>query len=70
MPYVSAPEMGGNPQDNALVRQVVEIARTLDVNVYLVGGFVRDLLAESRTPKDLDFAVSGMPARQFCREVS
>jgi tRNA nucleotidyltransferase/poly(A) polymerase len=41
-----------------IVARIAQIARTLDVQIVLVGGAVRDLLLR-RMPGDLDFAVQG-----------
>ena len=47
----------------ALKNQVFSIisdaARQLDVDAYVIGGFVRDYLLEKKTPKDIDIVAVG-----------
>jgi len=65
---------GQHPLDCALARSVFDLGRDKQVSLYLVGGFLRDLLSDGRpgleAAKDLDFAVLGMPAVDFGRLVA
>ncbi|MBS1990755.1 MAG: HDIG domain-containing protein [Cyanobacteria bacterium SZAS LIN-3] len=62
---------GHHPLDCVLARDVFDFGRRQQVQLYLVGGFVRDCLRQGDGPspvetvRDLDFAVLGMPAMQF-----
>ncbi len=76
MPYVNAAfPSGKHPGDLPLVQEVVSVADATSASVYLVGGFLRDVLSSSSRPqpdgkevfKDLDFAVASMTAVDFAR---
>jgi tRNA nucleotidyltransferase (CCA-adding enzyme) len=47
------------PQALQLVRRVSETAQTMEMGVYFVGGFVRDLLLDVPSKNDIDFVVEG-----------
>lgn len=51
-----------SPEQRALVERVQELARSLELNIYLTGGAVRDLIS-GQPIRDLDFTVEGNPAR-------
>ena len=51
-----------SPEQRAALERVQELARSEDVNVYLSGGAVRDLIS-GQPIRDLDFTVEGNPAR-------
>lgn len=44
--------------DNAVFRTVADVARDLNLKIFIIGGFVRDLLLD-RPSKDVDFVVLG-----------
>ncbi len=48
-----------SPEQYQLVTRLSRIAATQGVNIYLVGGAVRDLTLSQATVRDLDFAVEG-----------
>jgi tRNA nucleotidyltransferase (CCA-adding enzyme) len=48
-----------SPKAMQLVRRVSETAQAMEMGVYFVGGFVRDLLLEVPTKNDIDFVVEG-----------
>ncbi len=51
-----------SPEQRAVLERVQELSRSEDVNVYLTGGAVRDLIS-GQPIRDLDFTVEGNPAR-------
>ena len=51
-----------SPEQRAALERVQELARLLELNVYLTGGAVRDLIS-GQSIRDLDFTVEGNPAR-------
>jgi tRNA nucleotidyltransferase (CCA-adding enzyme) len=50
------------PEQRAVMERVQELARAQDVNVYLTGGAVRDLIS-GMPIRDLDFTVEGNPVK-------
>jgi putative nucleotidyltransferase with HDIG domain len=66
---------GQHPLDRALVRTVFDLGDKAKIQLYLVGGYLRDCLNErhgQHAPgfKDVDFAVLGMTALDFARLVA
>jgi tRNA nucleotidyltransferase (CCA-adding enzyme) len=51
-----------SPEQRAAFERVQELARLLQVNIYLTGGAVRDLIS-GQSIRDLDFTVDGNPVR-------
>ncbi|HEX4002721.1 MAG TPA: hypothetical protein VHX36_08735 [Candidatus Acidoferrales bacterium] len=51
-----------SPEQRAALERVQELARLLEVNIYLTGGAVRDLIS-GQPIRDLDFTVEGNPVR-------
>lgn len=51
-----------SPEQRAVLERVQELARSQDLNVYLTGGAVRDLIS-GQPIRDLDFTVEGNPVR-------
>ena len=51
-----------SPEQRAVLERVQELARSQELNVYLTGGAVRDLIS-GQTIRDLDFTVEGNPVR-------
>jgi len=51
-----------SPEQRAVLERVQELSRSLDVNIYLTGGAVRDLIS-GQPIRDLDFTIEGNPAR-------
>ncbi|HKV06080.1 MAG TPA: hypothetical protein VJO53_13370 [Candidatus Acidoferrales bacterium] len=51
-----------SPEQRAALERVQELSRSQDVNVYLTGGAIRDLIS-GQPIRDLDFTVEGNPAR-------
>lgn len=51
-----------SPEQRAALERVQELARLLDLNIYLTGGAVRDLIS-GQPIRDLDFTVEGNPVR-------
>jgi tRNA nucleotidyltransferase/poly(A) polymerase len=51
-----------SPEQRAAFERVQELARQLQVNIYLTGGAVRDLIS-GQSIRDLDFTVEGNPVR-------
>src|SRR5579862_4558613 len=51
-----------SPEQRAALERVQELARSQDLNVYLTGGAVRDLIS-GQPIRDLDFTVEGNPVR-------
>lgn len=65
---------GTNPLDHEINRRVLALSRTCGVDLYIVGGYVRDALlgrfnADCK-PKDIDFAVASGSAFAFARRVA
>ncbi|MGA8035107.1 MAG: hypothetical protein WA823_16155 [Candidatus Acidiferrales bacterium] len=51
-----------SPEQRAVMERVQELARSQEVNVYLTGGAVRDLIS-GMPIRDLDFTVEGNPSK-------
>jgi tRNA nucleotidyltransferase (CCA-adding enzyme) len=51
-----------SPEQRAVLERVQELSRTQDVNIYLSGGAVRDLIS-GMPIRDLDFTIEGNPVR-------
>jgi tRNA nucleotidyltransferase (CCA-adding enzyme) len=51
-----------SPEQRAALERVQELSRLLDLNIYLTGGAVRDLIS-GQPIRDLDFTVEGNPVR-------
>src|SRR6202161_1045723 len=51
-----------SPEQRAVLERVQELSRSQDVNVYLTGGAVRDLIS-GMPIRDLDFTVEGNPVK-------
>jgi tRNA nucleotidyltransferase (CCA-adding enzyme) len=51
-----------SPEQRAVLERVQELSRLQDVNIYLTGGAVRDLIS-GMPIRDLDFTVEGNPVR-------
>ncbi|MGD1211233.1 MAG: hypothetical protein ABR973_07745 [Candidatus Acidiferrales bacterium] len=51
-----------SPEQRAVLERVQELSRLQDLNVYLTGGAVRDLIS-GQPIRDLDFTVEGNPVR-------
>jgi tRNA nucleotidyltransferase (CCA-adding enzyme) len=51
-----------SPEQRAVLERVQELSRVQEVNIYLTGGAVRDLIS-GMPIRDLDFTVEGNPAR-------
>ena len=51
-----------SPEQRAALERVQELARSQDLNLYLTGGAVRDLIS-GQPIRDLDFTVEGNPVR-------
>jgi tRNA nucleotidyltransferase/poly(A) polymerase len=51
-----------SPEQRAVLERVQELSISQDVNVYLTGGAVRDLIS-GQPIRDLDFTIEGNPAR-------
>jgi tRNA nucleotidyltransferase (CCA-adding enzyme) len=51
-----------SPEQRAALERVQELARSLDLNIYLTGGAIRDLIS-GQPIRDLDFTVEGNPVR-------
>lgn len=60
--YIFLLESRLSPEQRAALERVQELARSEDLNVYLTGGAVRDLIS-GQPIRDLDFTVEGNPAR-------
>ncbi|MGH9771622.1 MAG: hypothetical protein ACRD4Q_07980 [Candidatus Acidiferrales bacterium] len=52
-----------SPEQRAALERVQELSRSQDLNIYLTGGAVRDLIS-GQWIRDLDFTVEGNPARE------
>jgi tRNA nucleotidyltransferase (CCA-adding enzyme) len=57
-----------SPESRAVLERVQELARSQDVNIYLTGGAVRDLIS-GQPIRDLDFTVEGNPTRMVAELV-
>src|ERR1700722_19255496 len=51
-----------SPEQRAVLERVQELARSQEMNTYLTGGAVRDLIS-GQPIRDLDFTMEGNPAR-------
>ncbi|MGB0036794.1 MAG: hypothetical protein WBP79_15095 [Candidatus Acidiferrales bacterium] len=51
-----------SPEQRAVLERVQELSRSQDVNIYLTGGAVRDLIS-GMPIRDLDFTIEGNPVR-------
>jgi tRNA nucleotidyltransferase/poly(A) polymerase len=51
-----------SPEQRAVLERIQELAQSQDLNVYLTGGAVRDLIS-GQPIRDLDFTVEGNPIR-------
>ena len=51
-----------SPEQRAVLERVQELSRSQDVNIYLTGGAVRDLIS-GQPIRDLDFSVEGNPVK-------
>src|ERR1700735_852524 len=51
-----------SPEQRAVMIRVQELSQEMQLNVYLTGGAVRDLIS-GMTIRDLDFTVEGNPSR-------
>src|SRR5579862_5897054 len=51
-----------SPEQRAALERVQELSRSMEINVYLTGGAVRDLIS-GQPIRDLDFTVEGNPVR-------
>lgn len=60
--YIFMLESRLSPEQRAALLRVQEIAQEIEVNVYLTGGAVRDLIT-GMPIRDLDFTVEGNPSR-------
>jgi tRNA nucleotidyltransferase (CCA-adding enzyme) len=53
-----------SPEQRAVLERVQELARSQELNMYLTGGAVRDLIS-GQPIRDLDFTVEGNPVRMI-----
>src|SRR6185437_1512398 len=53
-----------SPEQRAVLERVQELSRSQELNVYLTGGAVRDLIS-GQPIRDLDFTVEGNPSRML-----
>jgi len=53
-----------SPEQRAVLERVQELARAQELNIYLTGGAVRDLIS-GQPIRDLDFTVEGNPVRMM-----
>ena len=60
--YIYLLESRLSPEQRAALERVQELARSQDLNVYLTGGAVRDLIS-GQPIRDLDFTVEGNPVK-------
>ena len=60
--YIYLLESRLSPEQRAVLERVQELSRSQDVNIYLSGGAVRDLIS-GQPIRDLDFTVEGNPVR-------
>jgi putative nucleotidyltransferase with HDIG domain len=68
---------GKHPFDHVPIKRVIEIARGQKIKVFLVGGYIRDILINAQRPdsvrldaKDFDYAVTGAKAFSFAKELA
>lgn len=62
--YIFLLESRLSPEQRAVLERVQELARSQELNVYLTGGAVRDLIS-GQPIRDLDFTVEGNPSRML-----
>jgi tRNA nucleotidyltransferase (CCA-adding enzyme) len=60
--YIYLLESRLSPEQRAVLERVQELARSQELNVYLTGGAIRDLIS-GQPIRDLDFTVEGNPVR-------
>ena len=60
--YIYLLESRLSPEQRAALERVQELARMQDMNVYLTGGAIRDLIS-GQPIRDLDFTLEGNPVR-------
>ena len=60
--YIYLLESRLSPEQRAALERVQELARAQDLNVYLSGGAIRDLIS-GQPIRELDFTVEGNPVR-------
>jgi len=60
--YIYLLESRLSPEQRATLERVQELARAQEVNIYLTGGAIRDLIS-GQPIRDLDFTVEGNPVR-------
>jgi tRNA nucleotidyltransferase (CCA-adding enzyme) len=60
--YIYLLESRLSPEQRATLERVQELARSQDLNIYLSGGAIRDLIS-GQPIRDLDFTVEGNPVR-------
>ena len=60
--YIYLLESRLSPEQRATLERVQELARSQDLNVYLSGGAIRDLIS-GQPIRELDFTVEGNPVR-------
>src|SRR5580704_17608886 len=51
-----------SPEQRAVLESIQELSRVQDLNIYLTGGALRDLISGQQI-RDLDFTVEGNPVR-------
>ncbi len=60
--YIYLLESRLSPEQRAVLERVQELARSQELNIYLTGGAIRDLIS-GQPIRDLDFTVEGNPVR-------
>ncbi|MGA8366052.1 MAG: hypothetical protein ACLQMT_06840 [Candidatus Acidiferrales bacterium] len=60
--YIYLLESRLSPEQRAVLERVQELARSQEMNIYLTGGAVRDMIC-GQSIRDLDFTVEGNPVR-------
>jgi len=60
--YIYLLESRLSPEQRAVLERVQELARSQELNIYLTGGAVRDMIC-GQIIRDLDFTVEGNPVR-------
>jgi tRNA nucleotidyltransferase (CCA-adding enzyme) len=60
--YIFLLESRLSPEQRAVLERVQELARALELNIYLTGGAVRDLIS-GQPIRDMDFTVEGNPVK-------